>query len=164
MTCQLIIMRHAKSDWDDPTQSDHERPLNARGRRNATALGQWLAAQGYRPDLALVSDAERTGETWLRVSAAWADRPEVRFEPAFYNAATDTLLRTIRKANVPRLLVLAHNPGIGMLAEQLAAEPPRHDRFFDYPTGATLVLNFPTQNWADIGRGQVADFVIPADL
>lgn len=164
MSLRLILMRHAKSDWDDPTASDHERVLNARGRQNASALGVWLAAHGYRPDLALVSDASRTGETWLRLSQAWANPPEVRFQPAFYNASPDVLLGAIRKATVPCLLVLAHNPGIGMLAEHLSAKAPAHPRFLDYPTGSTLVLEFDAASWADIGKGQVRDFVIPADL
>jgi len=164
MTLQLILMRHAKSDWDDPALSDRQRRLNDRGRRNATALGQWLAAQGYRPDLALVSNAERTGETWLRLSAAWPDLPEVSFRPAFYNAGPDVLLRAIRAATSPRLLVLAHNPGIGMLAEHLCQTPPNHERFLDYPTGSTLVLEFDAERWADIGKGRVLDFIIPADL
>jgi phosphohistidine phosphatase len=164
MSLRLILMRHAKSDWDDPMASDHQRVLNARGRQNASALGVWLAQQGYRPDLALVSDASRTGETWLRVSQAWAEPPEVRFQAAFYNAGPDLLLRAIRAATVPCLLVLAHNPGIGMLAEHLSATAPAHSRFADYPTGSTLVLDFDAPSWADIGKGQLRGFVIPADL
>jgi phosphohistidine phosphatase len=63
MTLRLILSRHAKSGWDDPDLSDHDRPLNARGRGDAPKVGAWLRAKGYLPDAALVSSARRTQET-----------------------------------------------------------------------------------------------------
>ena len=56
-------MRHAKSDWP-PGVPDRERPLTKRGRRDATAAGDWLQEQGYVPDRVVVSPAQRTRETW----------------------------------------------------------------------------------------------------
>ncbi len=59
----LLIIRHAKSDWESGAP-DHERPLNARGRREAPKLGKHLAALGLRPDLVVCSDAARARQTW----------------------------------------------------------------------------------------------------
>ena len=63
MTLQLILMRHAKSSWDDPAAADFDRPLNGRGRRSAKALGHWLRQRGWLPDRVLCSSARRTRET-----------------------------------------------------------------------------------------------------
>ena len=62
---RLILTRHAKSDWDDPSLPDQERPLNARGRRSARALGDWLASRGYDPEEVLCSSARRTADAGL---------------------------------------------------------------------------------------------------
>ena len=62
MTRRLILMRHAKSSWDNPFAEDHQRPLNGRGKRSAKAIGEWLRAQGYLPDQILSSSATRTRE------------------------------------------------------------------------------------------------------
>ncbi|SEM65799.1 phosphohistidine phosphatase [Loktanella fryxellensis] len=165
MTLTLILLRHAKSGWDDPTLADHDRTLNARGRRDAPALGHWLAAQGHLPDLILCSDAERTTQTVdLMLTGARADVP-VRHLPQFYNASPDMLLRHIRKqGDTATLLVCAHNPGIGELAHHLVTTAPDHARFADYPTAATTVITFNVASWADIAQGDCTAFVIPADL
>ena len=60
---RLILTRHAKSSWDDPLMSDHDRPLNERGKAAAADLGQWLASRGYVPSEVLCSDAVRTRAT-----------------------------------------------------------------------------------------------------
>jgi phosphohistidine phosphatase len=72
---QLLILRHAKSSWKDTAVEDHERPLNRRGREAASAMGGYLAAEGLVPDLALVSSARRTVESWSRLVAEWPAPP-----------------------------------------------------------------------------------------
>ena len=67
---RLILTRHAKSSWDDPLMSDHDRPLNERGKAAAADLGQWLASRGYVPDQVLCSDALRTRKTWSGIAPA----------------------------------------------------------------------------------------------
>tara|TARA_R110000850_G_scaffold125644_5_gene244175 strand:- start:32 stop:538 length:507 start_codon:yes stop_codon:yes gene_type:complete len=166
MSVALILTRHAKSDWDDPAATDHLRALNARGRAAATALGRWLRMKGWQPDEALVSDATRTAETWMLMASEWDSPPQARFMRKLYLASPETLLGALHHAKAARLQMLAHNPGIAMLAEMLCATPPQHARFTDYPTGASLVLRFDVARWADVrpGTGIVQDFVIPADL
>tara|TARA_R110000737_G_scaffold310205_1_gene318778 strand:- start:394 stop:885 length:492 start_codon:yes stop_codon:yes gene_type:complete len=162
MTCTLILMRHAKSDWNLATLDDHDRPLNARGREGATAMGNWLRAQGHVPDAALVSSAGRTVETFGRLEF---DVPAT-ITRNLYLQGSDVMLDLLRKATAPTVLMLGHNPGIGEMAWQLCAKRPAHLRFADYPTCATLVVRFDVDRWNDIGwhRGQPMDFAIPSDV
>ena len=159
---QLILMRHAKSDWADPGLPDHDRPLNKRGRRAATALGHWMREAGLRPDQILCSSATRTQETCARLALPL--EPEHQYD--LYLAEASGMLRALRAAQGDTVLMIGHNPGIAEFAASLVATPPAHDRFDDYPTGATLVAGFDTGNWRDLapGTGRVQHFVIPREL
>ncbi|MBB1491609.1 MULTISPECIES: histidine phosphatase family protein [unclassified Paracoccus (in: a-proteobacteria)] len=160
--CRLILTRHAKSDWDDPTLPDHDRPLNARGLRSARALGDWLASRGYEPEEVLCSSSRRTRETWDCVAqAVFETRPDLRIEPALYHAAPELMLRVLKTATAPTVMMIGHNPGIAAFAAMLPARPPLDPQFRRYPTAATLVVDFQSDNWAEIepGQGSVRDFV-----
>ena len=159
---RLILTRHAKSDWDDPQIPDRERPLNARGRRGALLLGDWLASRGHEPEEVLCSPARRTRETWELASlAAMETRPSLRFDPAIYEATPETLLAVVRGAQQQTVLLVGHNPSIASLAAMLPARVPLDPAFRRYPTSATLVLDFQIETWADLqpGTGSVLDFV-----
>lgn len=162
MTRTLILTRHAKSSWDDPRQDDHDRPLNNRGRKSAKAIGDWLRAQGHVPDAGLSSTSLRTRETW---GGLGFDVP-VTFDEALYHAGPETIFRVLQRATVPTVLLLGHNPGIGAFAERIVGTPPDHARFLDYPTCATLVVRFDTDDWRTItwGSGDALEFVIPREL
>ena len=82
MTKRLILIRHAKSAWDDPLTPDHDRPLNARGEGAARDLGQWLASRGYVPQEILCSNALRTRATWDGIAPFLPDAPEPTLKPA----------------------------------------------------------------------------------
>lgn len=162
MTLRLILMRHAKSSWGDPAQPDHARALNDRGQRSAAALGDWLRARGYMPDQVFSSSSVRTRETFDRLGI---DAPTQFFE-ALYHASPATLLKTLRAATGQTVLMLGHNPGIAAFARSLVATPPAHERFDDYPTGATLIADFAIQAWDTLtpGIGQTVDFIVPRAL
>lgn len=163
MSLRLILMRHAKSDWDDPTQPDHARPLNPRGRASATAMGDWLRARGDLPDLALVSDATRTRETFARLKL----EAEAQFLPRLYHAGPAMMMDVLQGAGTAGcVLMLGHNPGIAEFAERLLSRPVTHPRFYDYPTCATLVADFPVADWADVsfGTGSAVDFAVPREV
>lgn len=166
MSRTLILTRHAKSAWDDPMLEDHARPLNDRGRRSAEAIGRWLAEKGYRPDLVLSSDSARTRETWSLMAPAFDHAPPVRWDPALYHAGPQEILDCLRKAEGGTVLLLGHNPGIGIAAANLAASGPGHPRFLDYPTAATTIYRFDIADWdaADWRGGEILDFVVPRDL
>lgn len=158
----LILMRHAKSDWSDPTLPDHDRPLNKRGKRSAQALGDWMRETGHLPGQALVSSATRTMETFDRLGLALTPQADERL----YHAEPEQMLALLQDATAQSVLMVGHNPGIADLAGRLIDNPPDHPRFIDYPTGATLVLNFDVESWdqVDWEMGQAMAFVIPREL
>lgn len=166
MTLTLILTRHAKSDWDDPLLSDHDRRLNTRGRGDAPKIGAWLTAKGYRPDMALVSSARRTQETWELVSQNLHGAVPMTVVPELYHAEAGQILRHLRQAGAPRVMIVGHNPGIAEFAHRIVEAPAAHPRFLDYPTGATLVASFRGEDWRNVDwwTGQVVDFVVPRDL
>ena len=166
MTRRLILIRHAKSSWDDPFADDHARVLNERGRASAKAVGDWLAGHGFVPDLVLCSDAARTQETAQLILPQLTPAPQLQLSARLYHASPDTLFDMIRKQDVPTLALIGHNPGIGMLAEGLVRQAPDHQRFGDYPTCATVIMDFAGDDWSGIrrGTGQVIDFIVPRDL
>lgn len=166
MTLKLILTRHAKSSWDGPALDDHARPLNARGRKAAAALGDWLAARDHRPEEVLCSDARRARETWKLIASQLPVAPEATRLPGLYLASAGEMLGLLRGAKAPTLMMIGHNPGIGALAEALVEAPPADPRFARYPTGATSVIGFEAPDWRAVGAraGQLIDFVVPRDL
>jgi len=162
---RLILTRHAKSAWDDPSKLDHERPLNRRGRRAALELGEWLHSRGYEPDEVLCSTAQRTRETWTTAAAAPLEvTPKVSYVDALYHASPDTMLAVLRAATGDCVMMIGHNPGIAAFAALLPAQLPHDPDFLRYPTAATLVVDFDAGSWGGIepGRGSVLDFFIPS--
>lgn len=159
---RLILMRHAKSSWDHPALDDFNRPLNDRGIASADALGQWLRGADYLPQAAVVSAAERTRQTFagLRIDAP------ARFTRALYHAGADAMMAELARETAQCVLMIGHNPGIADFAERLFTQAPDHARFWDYPTGATLVADFAEDAWSDVawGTGHAVDFVVPREL
>jgi phosphohistidine phosphatase len=162
MTKTLILMRHAKSSWSHTGLDDHDRPLNKRGRRSAAALGEWLREHDWLPDQVICSDAVRTKETFSGLKLTV--KPE--FTADLYRVTANQMLRVLASASGDCVLMLGHNPAIAGFAGQLVDEAPDHPRFFDYPTGATLVVQFDIDDWARIAwrGGQVMEFVVPREL
>lgn len=165
MTKRLILTRHTKSDWDDPMTPDHERPLNPRGEAAAVDLGGWLASRGYQPGEVFVSDALRTRKTWEGIAAALGET-ELHLKPAMYNAGPAVLMAVLHHASADTVMMIAHNPGIAEFAGRLAARAPINPEFGRYPTGATIVLEFQVDSWADVefGTGASLDFVVPREI
>lgn len=161
---RLILMRHAKSDWNHIGTADHDRPLNKRGRRAASALGDWLRAQWHVPDEVMCSSAERTGQTLMGLQITPA--PQTRFIRALYLAEPRVMIETLHEAKGNCVLMIGHNHGICDFASLLVETPPVHERFADYPTGATLVCDFDVGSWQEVGwhQGRVIDFIVPREL
>ncbi len=166
MTLTLILIRHAKSDWGDAGLPDHDRPLNDRGLRAAPRIGHHLHAQGWMPRTVLCSTARRTQETWAGLASQFDTPPDPILTRSIYEAMPQQILTLIQGSSGSPLAVIGHNPGIGSLAWSLAADPPAHEKFGFYPTGATTVLSFDAKRWSDIGPGQgtVLDFAVPREL
>jgi phosphohistidine phosphatase len=166
VTLTLILIRHAKSSWDDPFADDHARVLNERGRAGATAIGAWLAANWHLPEVILCSDAARTQQTAALILPHLTPAPVLQLVPALYHASPETMLDLLHKQTASSIAMIGHNPGIGMLAGGMISRHPAHPRFSDYPTCATTVVRFDIAQWRDAARhsGTCAAFVAPADL
>lgn len=168
---QLLLLRHAKSSWREPGLSDHDRPLNGRGRRSAPLIGRHLVKQGLQPDLVVCSTALRTRETWNLVAETLGQAPPpCEFHGDLYEAEPGKILRTIRRvpATVQRLLVIGHNPGMELLARSLA--DARSERASltrlqaKYPTAGLALFDLGATGWAALEKARLVAFVIPADL
>src|SRR5262245_46601501 len=92
--CTLVVVRHAKSDWSHGLP-DHERPLAARGRRDAPAIGGWLAGHVGPVDLVLCSPAWRARQTWQLAAARLDPAPPVRQDDRLYGATPTELLTVL---------------------------------------------------------------------
>lgn len=163
MTLTLILMRHAKSGWDDPTLDDIDRPLSDRGRRQAPLIGRWLASAGHIPDLALVSGARRTRETWDLMAGDFPDATP-RVVDALYLAPPARIRAALNGETDKTILVLAHNPGIAEAAHDMVEHHPEDGDFMRYPTSATSVIRFDADRWDDVRRGRLVDFTVPRRL
>lgn len=168
---QLLLLRHAKSSWDDPGLPDYERPLNPRGRNAAAAMRTAMAGLGLTPDLVLVSTSKRTLET-LRALEPWDETPLIEPMDSLYLAPASGLLQIVREVQptVRSLMVVAHNPGLHEASIQLlggaAPQGPDGRRLQEgFPSGA-LAEFMVTSPWADLAAGgaRLVRFLCPRDL
>lgn len=113
MQRELVILRHAKSDWPDGVP-DLRRPLNDRGSRDAPAAGRWIAGHVARLDLVRCSPARRTRQTWELLSAALADPPPVEIDDRIYEASAGDLVEVVQglPSGAASVLLIGHNPGV----------------------------------------------------
>lgn len=162
---RLILMRHAEAERAAGSGRDRDRALSARGRLDAAAMGRTLAARGLRPDLALVSPAARTLQTWDLLHDAFGD-VQIRDDEALYNGGADTLRRLVEAAEDEAgcLMLVAHNPGVHVLAVEYliesAASPSILDRMTGgFPPGAAAVFSVDAA-----GRRTLEGYLQPRDL
>jgi phosphohistidine phosphatase len=120
----LLLLRHAKSSWDDADLPDVERPLTPRGKRDAHRIGEALKERGPRPDLVLCSTARRARQT-IKAVARRADLDEEpQFTDTLYAASADDLMDIVRALPDGRkcALLVGHNPGFEDLLGRLTGE------------------------------------------
>ena len=166
---QLLLLRHAKSSWDDPDLDDFERPLAERGLKAAKLMGRELAARDWLPDQVLVSPALRTHDTWRLIAAELPAHPPVVFADALYDASAADILSQIRKAEPSSgcLAVLGHNPGLEDLAKQLAgpdSDAKARKRIEEkFPTSALARFVFDG-DWSGLSSGRLTHCLRPKDL
>jgi phosphohistidine phosphatase len=149
----LLILRHAKSSWDDPDLDDYDRPLNKRGRKEAKAVGKHMRER--LPDLVLTSTALRARETvalWQR-AARYQGPIEERRE--FYLASPERYLEALAglAARGATTMVVGHNPGLEELVHRLTG------RLEPLPTAALAELEFALDSWDHLARGAHARLI-----
>jgi phosphohistidine phosphatase len=149
----LILVRHAKSSWSFSGLADADRPLNARGERDAPVMANWFLSTGYRPDLLMTSFANRALTT-ARIFAHALNYPveRIRLSETLYEASANQLLETIRALDdeLSTLMLFGHNPGFNdLLALLLGSEVD------NMATCAVAILNLPVSRWSQLSPAGV---------
>lgn len=158
----LLLLRHAKSDWDDLSLRDFDRPLAARGKRDAPRIGKALRKRGPAPDFIVSSPAGRAKQTVEAVIKAAELKLEIRFDEVVYGASSPELLKLIRL--LPKdsscVLLVGHNPGFEDLVGRLSGSAER------MPTAALACIEFQIDRWEDVedGDGKLAWLLTPKQL
>jgi len=137
---RLALVRHAKSDWGDPALDDHDRPLNDRGMRDAPRMARQLAEAGFRTDLILSSTALRARTTAEAFAAELG--AGVSLDPELYGAPARVLLAAAAATRAPAVMVVAHDPGMSVLAAHLTDDAIGH-----MPTCAVATFTWEVDDW-----------------
>jgi phosphohistidine phosphatase len=144
----LYLLRHAKSSWDFPHLSDHDRPLNNRGRNDAPLMGEQLAKRNIKPDLILSSPAVRAITTATLVAKEIDyDLDKIEIKERAYHADPAELLAIIQEtpSRVEGLMLVGHNDGMTDLVNQLS---PTYIE--NVPTAGVVSLSFDTSSWKEV--------------
>lgn len=170
---RLILLRHAKTERESVSGHDRDRRLDARGRADAPVIGHYLVERRLVPDLALVSPATRTRETFDLLAAALEPPPAVEIIGDLYGADASDLLQIIRLASgraddktLKNMMVVAHNPGLHELSLELIGNARAADRGAleeNLPTSGVTVFKFAVDDWSDVSprHGALELFVSP---
>lgn len=121
----LVMIRHAKSSWANPLQSDFERPLNERGQHDAPMMGERLKKLGIIPDLIIASTAKRTRQTAKKIAKELGYNPDnIKWEEKLYHCIPSVFEEVIYEVSetVKTVFIVAHNPGITGFVNQLSPE------------------------------------------
>lgn len=167
----LILLRHAKSGWDDPVSRDFDRPLNAKGKRAALSVGRHMKALGMAFDAVVASPAVRVKETLEHVGVGYGSDLAPAWDQRLYLASAASLLDIIRDlpAAVDTVLLSGHNPGLEELVLMLVPDehnPARDAVEAKFPTASIAELRFSVSGWdlISFGKAELVRFVRPRDL
>lgn len=149
MAKKLLLVRHAKSDWGNPTLKDFDRPLNKRGKENAPEMAIRLKNRGLKIDLLLSSPAKRAKST-AKFFAKTLGFAEIQFESSVYEANSTTLLNVVNQINntADTAVIFGHNPGLTDLTNLLS-----HADIYNIPTAGMVLIKFPVEQWALVSAG-----------
>lgn len=144
---KIILVRHAKSSWDNPFLNDHDRPLAARGIEDAPKMAKQLKKRGINPSLILSSTAVRAAET-ARITAKILDYPseKISWEKDLFHATPNQILKIIRmqKDSANTILIFGHNPGLNELISHLGGT------LDNLPTSGQFGFKVKSEHWADL--------------
>lgn len=158
----LLLIRHAKSSWDDISLGDRERPLNKRGKKDAPAMGRLLKEKGLLPELVISSPVKRALKT-AKLIAEEIDYPKKRIEirEDIYGQGTDALVQLIGglDESLDNVYLIGHNPELTDLANRLTGAG-----IHNVPTCGVIAIEFPLPTWAECVQqgGSLALFERPA--
>ena len=156
---RVLLMRHAKSSWDNQLHSDYERPLNERGKADAPNMASQMIKKGFLPELMLVSDSVRTLET-RELIMPFLPAISTQFSATLYMASAQTIIDHIKNTDnlIDTVLVLAHNPGITEAFYDLA-----HLRIDNVPTAGVGCITFEVDSFKNIAphNARLEYFIYP---
>lgn len=140
---EVLIMRHAKSDWSDSSLEDFDRPINDRGARDAPRIGQFLKHTGNIPASIICSDAVRASMTADYVTNTMVYKNEISWNHAFYNGSAHDYLEAIKNARDKheRIMLIGHNPTIEQTCDLLCGGS------FKMPTAAVACFEIALNKW-----------------
>ena len=168
---RLTLLRHAKSGDDGTVARDFDRPLNAKGRRAARAIGRHMRDKALRFDAVIASPATRVAETLQEVESVYGPGLAPSWEKSLYLATPDELLDAVHQApaEAESILLVGHNPGLEQLVLMLVparTDGARGEVEVKYPTASLAEMIFAVDRWEDVGRGggDLVRFVRPRDL
>jgi phosphohistidine phosphatase len=159
----LLLLRHAKSSWDDPGLSDRDRPLNARGLRDAPKMGELIKQQGLTPDLIIASTATRAQETARHVALHCGYPGAIDSTSSLYLAAPDHYVAYLRclDEQCTVVMVVGHNPGLEDLLELITGS------YQKMPTAALACISLAITRWQEFSAkvdGQLIHIWRPKEL
>lgn len=167
MRRHLLLVRHAKSAWDDAALTDHDRPLAPRGLKAVRRLSEYLARAEQRPELVLCSSSRRTVDTLDGIRTALSTDVRVEIDEELYEADSETLLERLRDldSEIGSAMLIGHNPGTQDLAMRLAGAGDvgmLAQVATKFPTGAAVTLSFDGA-WHELagGAAHLDDFFMP---
>jgi phosphohistidine phosphatase len=143
----LLVLRHAKSSWDHPALDDHERPLNARGEKDAPRMGQLVRDEQLMPDLVISSDAERARLTAEAMADAAGYNGTILLERRLYHASPGeivSLLHEVAESALDTVMIVGHNPGLEELVSGLTRS---HE---EMSTAALAKIELPIDRWSEL--------------
>ncbi len=142
----LTLVRHAKSDWKDPNLTDQQRPLNARGERDAPEMGRRIVTHGIRPSLIVASPATRAWTT-AKIIAREIDYPTefLQREDELYMASLEDLLDVVvaQDDGFNSLMLVCHNPGLTEFANFLVPGLTNN-----LPTAGVVSVQIDQEDWS----------------
>jgi phosphohistidine phosphatase len=147
---RLTLVRHAKSSWKETGLTDHDRPLNKRGKHDAPMMGERLRDQGVSPDLLLSSTAKRARKTAEVIAAAIGYPPEaIAYDERLYLGSVDELLEAIRDLDDDKehVMLFGHNPGFTALANRVGDATLEN-----LPTCGVYSVELAIDRWKDVGE------------
>jgi phosphohistidine phosphatase len=143
----LLLVRHAKSDWGDPSLEDFDRPLNDRGKRDAPKMAGRLVDKKIAIDTFISSPAKRAKRTATIFAEAFGVKKEdIVFYEELYGAGEDVFYDVISKAGkkAETIAIFSHNPGITDFANELT-----DTRIDNIPTSAVFAVKANCKKWEE---------------
>lgn len=144
---RLLLIRHAKSSWDDPSLTDFDRPLNERGKKDAPEMAKRLAEKKIKIDAFVSSPAKRARQTCKYFAKEFDfKKKHVVLEPRLYEATEGNFYDVVKslKDKWDSVVIVSHNPGITSFANSLSKT-----RVDDMPTCSVLALEVDVKKWKD---------------